>query len=248
MAQPATTWYQRRMTAQPGADRAGGEPASDDSTRFGTVAFYAALGRAFVMMCAVIPVLTLIELLDRATGGELDRLFGIRPRAISGIDGIILAPLVHADFQHLVSNAAPMVLLGTFVLAAGARRFVLATLLIAVVSGLGVWFVTPSNYLVVGASGVIFGWLGLLLVRGIVEHSLWNLGVTVVVGLLYGWQVFALFPSDQRVSWQGHLFGFLGGVVAAVLLRRQRSGRGGAAPVEEAAPADGPPSDRAPSD
>src|SRR5262245_40097486 len=83
------------MTVSPGPD--------GDATRFGTVAFYAALGRAFVVMCAVIPVLALIEVLDRGTGGELDRLFGIEPRALSGIDGIFLAPLVHADFDHLVS-------------------------------------------------------------------------------------------------------------------------------------------------
>ena len=216
MAWRAITWYQRLVTFPPGADRVDG-----DAGRFGTTAFYAALGRAFVVMCAVIPVLAMIELLDQATGGQLDLLFGIRPRAIAGIDGIILAPLVHADFNHLVANAAPMVLLGTFVLAAGTRRFLLATLLIAVVSGLGVWFTTPSNYLVVGASGVIFGWLGLLLVRGIVEHSLWNLGVTLVVGLLYGWQVFALLPSERQVSWQGHLFGFIGGAVAAILFRER---------------------------
>jgi membrane associated rhomboid family serine protease len=201
------------MTVSPGPD--------GDVTRFGTVAFYAALGRAFVVMCAVIPVLALIELLDRTTGGELDRLFGIQPRAISGIDGIFLAPLVHADFDHLISNAAPLVLLGTFVLASGVRRFVFSTLLIAVVSGVGVWLATPANYLVLGASGIIFGWLGLLLVRGIVEHSPWNLGVTVIAGLLYGWQVVALFPTDQRISWQGHLFGFIGGAVAAVLFRRR---------------------------
>ena len=192
-----------------------------DAARFGTVAFYAALGRAFVVMCTVVPVLALVELLDRMTGGELDRLFGIRPGVVSGIDGIFLAPLVHADFDHLVSNAAPLVLLGTFVLASGVRRFVLSTLLIAVVSGLGVWLATPRNYLVVGASGIIFGWLGLLLVRGIVEHSPWNLGVTLIVGLLYGWQVVALFPTDQRISWQGHLFGFIGGAVAAVVFRRR---------------------------
>ena len=136
---------------------------------------------------------------------------GIRPREISGLDGLILAPLVHYGFPHLVANAAPLILLGTFVLASGVRRFMIATFLIAIISGLGVWFLTPSNYLVVGASGVIFGWLGMLLVTGIVERSLWSLGVGLVVGLLYGWQVTALFPTDGQVSWQGHLFGFLGG-------------------------------------
>ena len=104
-------------------------------------------------------------------------------------------------------------------LASGVRRFLFATLLIAIISGLGVWFLTPSSYLVVGASGVIFGWLGMLLVSGIVERSLWSLAVGLVAGLLYGWQVTALFPSDGQVSWQGHLFGFFGGMVAAIVFR-----------------------------
>jgi membrane associated rhomboid family serine protease len=199
-----------------------GWDAADDASRFGTQAFYAALGRAFVAMCAVVPVLALIELVDERLHGQLDATFGIRPRNVSGLDGILLAPLVHDGFAHLVANSAPLILLGTFVLAAGTRRFLLATLIITIASGLGVWFLTPPNYLVIGASGVIFGWLGLLLMRGIVEHSLWNLGVAIVVGLLYGWQLIAVLPTDERISWQGHLFGFLGGMAAAVLVRRRK--------------------------
>ena len=91
-----------------------------------------------------------------------------------------------------------------------------------VFSGLGVWLLTPPNYLVLGASGVIFGWLGLLFMRGIVERSLWHLAVALVVGLLYGWQLVLLLPTDQQISWQGHLFGFVGGLVAGVLVRRHR--------------------------
>jgi membrane associated rhomboid family serine protease len=206
----------------------------DDSSRFGTQAFYAALGKAFVVMCAVVPVLAFIEFVDQRLNGRLDALAGIRPRQLSGLDGILLAPLVHDGWQHLFANSTPLILLGTFVLAAGTRRFLLATLLIAIVSGLGVWLLTPPNYLVIGASGVIFGWLGLLLLRGIVERSLWNFAVALVVGLLYGWQLVALLPSDQRVSWQGHLFGFIGGLLAAIVLRRRRSAP--VAPVRTPAP------------
>jgi membrane associated rhomboid family serine protease len=196
---------------------------ADDPARFGTQAFYAALGRAFVAMCAVVPVLALIELVDQRLGGALDSFAGIHPKRIWGLDGIFLAPLVHDGFPHLLANSAPLIILGTFVLAGGTRRFLLATLLIAATSGLAVWFLTPANYLVLGASGVIFGWLGFLLMRGIVERSLWNLGVALVAGLLYGWQLVALLPSDQRVSWQGHLFGFIGGLAGAVLFRRRRA-------------------------
>jgi membrane associated rhomboid family serine protease len=195
---------------------------AEDPPRFGTQAFYAALGRAFVVMCAVVPVLAFIELVDQRTNGRLDALVGIRPRQLSGLDGILLAPLVHDGWPHLFANSTPLILLGTFVLAGGTRRFVLATLLIAIVSGLGVWLLTPPNYLVIGASGVIFGWLGFLLMRGIVERNLWNFAVALIVGLLYGWQLVALLPSDERVSWQGHLFGFVGGLVGAMIFRRRR--------------------------
>lgn len=198
-------------------------PGADDADRFGTQAFYAVLGRAFVAMCAVVPVLAFIEFIDQRAGGQVDAVAGIRPREVSGLDGLLLAPLVHDGWEHLFLNSAPLVLLGTFVLAAGTRRFLLATVFIAIFSGLGVWLFTPPQYLVIGASGVIFGWLGLLLMRGIVERSLWNFGVAIIVGLLYGWQLVALLPTDQRVSWQGHLFGFIGGMVAAVIFRRRRT-------------------------
>jgi membrane associated rhomboid family serine protease len=210
---------------------------ADDPSRFGTQAFYASIGRAFVAMCAVVPVLALIELIDQRLGGALDSIAGIHPRQISGLDGILFAPLVHDGYGHLLANSAPLIILGTFVLATGTRRFLLATLLIAITSGLAVWLLTPENYLVLGASGVIFGWLGFLLMRGIVERSLWNLGVVLVVGVLYGWQLVALLPSDQRVSWQGHLFGFVGGLLGAVVFRRRRT------VTEAEAPAIAPPAE-----
>ena len=93
------------------------------------------------------------------------------------------------------------------------------------VSGVGTWFLGRPDTIVVGASGVIFGYLGLLLARGIVERSWWDVGVGVLIGLLYGWQLVAMLPTDERVSWQAHLCGFAGGLVAAVLFRRRRPRR-----------------------
>jgi membrane associated rhomboid family serine protease len=124
---------------------------------------------------------------------------------------------------HLYSNSIPLILLGTFALAPGTRRFLYSTLLIILSSGVGVWFTGSPDSVVVGASGVVFGYLALLLARGIVERSWWNLGVGLLIGLLYGWQLIGILPADPRVSWQGHLFGFLGGLVAAVLFRRRSS-------------------------
>jgi membrane associated rhomboid family serine protease len=196
-------------------------PDSDETERFGSVPFYASLGRAFVAMCAVIPVLFLVELLDRATGHHLDQAGGIKPHAISGLDGIVFAPFLHASFVHLYSNSVPLIMTGTFVLARGVRRFLIVTAFIAVASGLGVWLLGKPGTVIIGASGIIFGYLGYLLARGIVERSLWGIAVGLLIGLLYGTQISGVLPTDQHISWQAHLCGFAGGVLAAVLFRRR---------------------------
>jgi membrane associated rhomboid family serine protease len=201
--------------------------ADGDASRFGTVAFYASLGRAFVIMCGIIPLLFLIELLDGSTHHQLDVQAGIIPHALDGLDGVIFAPFLHANLDHLYGNSVPLLLTGTFVLATGGRRFLAVTAVIALVSGLGVWFTGDPHTVVIGASGVIFGYLGFLLVRGIVERSWWGIAVGLLVGLLYGTQLAGVLPTDGRYSWQAHLFGLIGGVIAAVLFRR----RAGAPPA-----------------
>jgi membrane associated rhomboid family serine protease len=192
-----------------------------DATRFGTDAFYAAIGRAFVAMCAFVPVLFLIELVDMQLDNRLDHAGGIRSWYVTGLDGIVFAPLLHGGFTHLVHNSVPLILMGTFVLAAGGRRFLWSTALIAVVSGLGVWFLSAPGTVTIGASGVVFGYLGVLLMRGLVERSWWNIAVGLLIGLVYGWMLIGVLPMDERISWQGHLFGFIGGLIAAVLFRRR---------------------------
>lgn len=198
-------------------------PAADgDRSRFGTPAFYAAVGRAFVAMCLFAPVLFLIELVNFLLGGVLAADGGIQPHVVAGLDGVVLSPFLHASFEHVTANSVPLIVLGTFVLAAGVRRFVLSTIFIVVASGLGVWLIGDPRTVVVGASGVIFGYFGLLFVRGLVERSWWNIGVAFLVGLLYGWQlVGVLGPVDAHISWQDHLCGLIAGMIAAVLFRRR---------------------------
>jgi len=197
-----------------------------DASRFGTEAFYASIGRAFVAMCAFVPILFVIELVDMQLDGQLDQAGGIEPRSPAGLDGIIFAPLLHGDYAHLVGNSIPLILMGTFVLAAGGSRFLASTVLIALVSGAGVWFFGHPGTITVGASGVIFGYLGVLLMRGLVEHSWWNIAVGLLIALLYGWQLIGVLPMDERISWQAHLFGFIGGLVAAIAFRRRSPGPG----------------------
>jgi membrane associated rhomboid family serine protease len=217
------------------------DTGADAGLRFGTEAFYASIGRGLVAMCAMVPVLFAIELLDYSLADDLARQGGIRPRHVDGLDGVLFAPLLHVDFAHLYGNSVPLILLGTFVLASGVRRFLASSLFIAVFSGLGVWLVGDPDSVVVGASGLIFGYLGLLLARGLIERRWWHLWVGLVVGLLYGWQITGLLPGavDPQVSWEGHLFGFVGGAVAALLFRaapRRSAPAPPAAPPRPAAP------------
>jgi membrane associated rhomboid family serine protease len=195
----------------------------EDAMRFGTDAFYSAIGRAFVAMCAFVPVLFFIELVDTLTAHMLVNDGGLQPRTLSGIDGVVFSPFLHASFAHVTANSVPLILLGTFVLAAGARRFLYSTIFIAITAGLTEWFVGDPGSIVVGASGVIFGYLGLLFMRGLVERSWWNTAVALLIGLLYGWQLTGVLPSvGPHISWRGHLFGLIAGMVAAVLFRRKR--------------------------
>jgi membrane associated rhomboid family serine protease len=199
-----------------------GETNDEAATKFGTVAFYASLGRAFVTMCAVIPFLFLVEVIDIGVDGYLDVAGGIIPHRLDGLDGVLFSPFLHAGWDHLYGNSVPLILVGTFALAGGARRFIYSTGLIMLISGLGVWFIGSPNSVVVGASGVVFGYLGLLVARGFVERSWWNLGVAAFIGLLYWYQLYNVLPTDQPISWQGHLLGLVGGMIAAVLFRRRR--------------------------
>lgn len=194
----------------------------DDREKFGTVAFYASLGRAFVVMCTVVPALFGIELIDQATDHRLDYHAGILTRQISGLDGIVFAPFLHFSWAHLYGNSVPLLLTGTFVLATGARRFLGVTVLVMVTSGLGAWLFGPPGGDTVGASGVIFGYLGFLFMRGLVEHSWWTIAVALLVGLLFGVALSGVVPGDPHISWQAHLGGFLGGLVAAVVFRQRR--------------------------
>lgn len=199
-----------------------GEANDEAATKFGTVPFYASLGRAFVTMCAVIPVLFLVEVIDIGVGGYLDVAGGIIPHRLDGLDGVLFSPFLHAGWDHLYGNSVPLILVGTFALAGGAKRFLWSTALIMLISGLGVWFIGSPNSVVVGASGVVFGYLGLLVARGFVERSWWNIGVAVFIGLLYWYQIYNVLPTDQPISWQGHLLGLVGGMIAAVVFRRRK--------------------------
>lgn len=150
-------------------------------------------------------------------GGALSNL-GIHPRSVFGLFGILLAPLLHGSIAHLVGNTLPLLVLGWFVMLRRKRDFLYVSLLSTLVGGLGTWLIAPGNTVHVGASILIFGYLGHLLSRGIFERRFWPIVGSVIVFFLYGGALFGVLPGQEGISWQGHLFGFLGGVLAARML------------------------------
>lgn len=168
-------------------------------------------------------VLYLTEAVDTLLGGALDA-DGIRPRHLDGLDGILWAPLLHHGWQHLVANTVPVLVLGFFALAGGVGQFVAVTATIWLVGGLGTWL-TGSDGVHLGASTLIFGWLVFLLVRGFFARSVAQILLAVALFAVWGGVLWGVLPGAAGLSWQGHLFGALGGLIAAQLVARaDRSG------------------------
>jgi len=158
-----------------------------------------------------------VEILDLLPFVDLDR-YGIRPRSASGLLGIVTAPFLHAGFGHLMLNSLPFIVLGGTVLLSGVRVFWGVTIFVTLAGGLGVWLFAESLSNHLGASGLIFGYLGFLLARGVFEKSFPSILIACAILVGYGGLLFGVLPLQTGVSWQGHLFGFLAGVGAARLM------------------------------
>ncbi|RSM78778.1 rhomboid family intramembrane serine protease [Amycolatopsis sp. WAC 01375] len=179
---------------------------------------------AAIVALAFTALLYLVELVDVVLPADLDQSGGIVAREISDLDGVIWAPLLHAGWGHLFSNTVPVLVFAFLAMSAGIGRWVLVTAIIWVLSGVGVWLIAPSGTVTVGASGVAFGWLAFLLVRGIFNRAIGQILVAVVLLGIWSGMLWGLLPGTPNVSWQGHLFGALSGVFAAwVMARMDRS-------------------------
>lgn len=165
----------------------------------------------------LVGLMWLSEFVDTLLGNRLD-LYGIEARDSDGLVGIVTAPFLHAGFGHLMSNTVPLLMLGAIIAAAGAARLLAVTAIVAVVSGLGTWLVSPPSTITVGASGLVFGYATYLVVRGFFNRSLGQLLIGVLVVVVWGGALLGGLLPQPGISWQGHLFGAVGGVVAAWLL------------------------------
>ena len=179
-------------------------------------------GWAALIMLLLLAGMWFLELLDQLSGNQLDQ-FGIHARDLDGMPEILSAPFLHAGWDHLISNSLPFLVLGFLVLLSGLARWLVASLIIIVISGLTAWFLTPANTIILGASGLIFGWLTYLLARGLWSRRPAQVVIAVLVLLVYGGLIWGVFPSGAGISWQAHLGGAIAGVLAAWLLHRRAS-------------------------
>lgn len=174
--------------------------------------------RALLLVAVMVIVMWAVEIVD-VFAGDLDSA-GIRPRDPEGLVGVALAPVLHGGFGHLMGNTVPFVVLGAVIALSGLVRIVSVTAIVALVSGLGVWLVAPAASIHIGASGVVFGFATYLIARGIFSRRVLHLVVGLGVLGVYGTTLLFGFVPTPGVSWQGHAFGALGGVIAARLLHR----------------------------
>lgn len=184
----------------------------------------------YLVVFAMAAVMWLIEIVDLVPGTNLDQ-WGIRPRSVRGLTGIVAAPYLHDGFGHLIGNTVPFLVLGCIIAASGTQRFIQVTVIVGLFAGVGTWLFGQAYSIHIGASGLVFGYLTYLVARGFFERHIGQIVVGLIVFVFYGSLLWGLFPRPG-ISWQGHLFGSIGGVVAAWVIH----GRRGPAPADPPSP------------
>jgi len=169
---------------------------------------------AALVVVAFTALMYVVEAVDVVLGNRLDEQ-GIAPRTLDGLDGVLWAPLLHGSWSHLLANTVPVLAFAFLAMAGGIARWVLVTGTIWLVSGLGVWLTAGAGTVTVGASGLAFGWLAYLVVRGLFNRAFAQIVIAAVLLIGWGGMLWGVLPGQPGVSWQAHAFGALGGVLAA---------------------------------
>ncbi|WP_083750916.1 rhomboid family intramembrane serine protease [Kribbella sp. ALI-6-A] len=181
----------------------------------------ARIGGGVKLLAVLVGLMWVSEIVDTALHGELDR-YGIVARNPEGLIGIVTAPFLHLGFGHLISNTLPLLTLGALIAISGAARLLSVTAIVTAVGGLGTWLISPSYTITIGASGLVFGYAAYLIARGVFNRRIGQVLIGVVVVLVWGSALLGgLLPQDG-ISWQGHLFGAIAGVLAAWFLTDER--------------------------
>ncbi|MDQ3609605.1 MAG: rhomboid family intramembrane serine protease, partial [Actinomycetota bacterium] len=168
---------------------------------------------AFGPLLGLVAIMWIAEMVDVVLGGRLDGL-GIEPRDADGLVGVALAPFLHAGFGHLIANTIPLLLMGFAIALSGLARVIGVTVIVGLVSGLGTWLIAPAGTVHIGASGLVFGYATYLIARGMFSRNLVHLALGAVIVLVFGTVLLGGLIPEDGISWQAHLFGAVGGVLA----------------------------------
>jgi membrane associated rhomboid family serine protease len=180
-------------------------------------------GRIYLVV-ALVALLWVIQLVNQAMSLRLSE-WGIRPRTAGGLPGILFAPFLHGGINHLILNTVPLLVLGSLVILRGTAAFLSASCVIIVLGGAGVWICgRPSVH--IGASSLVFGYFGYLLARGWYGRDFLSILLAILTVVLYGGLLFGILPLKTHISWEGHLFGLLAGLLARRLQASEKKPAG----------------------
>ncbi len=182
--------------------------------------------QGLILLTGIVALMWLLEVINSLDHNALDNSGAIYPRNVDHLWAIFTAPFLHFSFTHLIDNTIPFVFMGVIIALWGATRLALVTLVVIVVGGLGTWLIAPAGTETVGASGVVFGYATYLFARGVFNRNVFEILIGIVVAVVWGGALLASVVPHAGISWQGHVCGAIGGVVAAWLLARPRAGAG----------------------
>lgn len=174
------------------------------------------------ILAIFVGIFWIVEILDLAVFQNRLDVYGIIPHRIIGLRGILFAPFLHGSLEHLMANTIPFIIFGWLVMLQETSDFFIVTAITMLVGGLGTWLFGEPGSVHIGASILIFGYLGFLLLRGFFQRNFTSIVLSIIVGLMYGGLIWGVLPSQPGISWQGHLFGFLGGILAAKMIATEK--------------------------
>jgi membrane associated rhomboid family serine protease len=178
--------------------------------------------KAFFLMVGFIGLIWVLQIANWAGRYQLDYHYGIVPRDLGRLPQIFTAPFLHFSWDHIEGNSGPLFVFGLLAAYRGVYKFLGVTLIVALTSGLAVWLFQGSHDLTVGASGLIFGYFGYVLSRGLIDRNLIDALAAVVMALSYAYILTVAIPGTPGVSWLGHLGGLIGGVACGWIFRTRR--------------------------
>jgi membrane associated rhomboid family serine protease len=228
------------------------QPARRGSWNLGTgdpATVLAEARKALFVMVGFVAVIWIVQLANVADHYQLTLTYGIRPRDTGSLPDILTAPFLHFSWAHIEGNSGPLFIFGFLAAYRGVTKFFGVTALVILASGLGAWLTESSGSVGAGASGVVFGYFGYIMVRGLFDRHAIDLLIGAVMALCFAYQFSVLLPQ-AGIGWQAHIGGLAGGILAGWVFRERRSGPaakqaavGGKDRKSPASPADGPRAD-----